>query len=111
MPSNESPTGIDQAALVFAATAAGITVLNNLERLSPLTTSVGLALLVLVIAYYGPQRTGSHSRREWLGRLAFGSTASLCLSVITAWPLKLLAPAYELESIWTMAAFSLDPPR
>lgn len=80
-------SGIDRAALVFAATAAAVTLATDDGDWTAFSTFVGATLCLLVLAFHRPVQA-ARGPRPWLMRLSFGFTLSLCLFIPLAWPLQ-----------------------
>lgn len=111
--------GIDRAALVFAATAAAVTLATDEGDWTAFSTFVGVTLCLLVLAFHRPVPI-ARGPRSWLMRLSFGFTLSLCVFIALAWPLQSAAVASVVLrtdvgvgiwlSIWALALTALEAP-
>jgi hypothetical protein len=111
--------GIDRAALVFAATAAAVTLATDDGDWTAFSTFVGVTLCLLVLAFHRPVHV-ARGPRPWLMRSSFGFTLSLCLFIALAWPLQSAAVTSVILTtdvgvgtwltIWALVLTALEAP-
>lgn len=68
--------GVDRAALVFAGVAAATTLISGSGAWTPVSTVAGIAILLILIAFYSPAPS-KHPFRWMCYHMAFGLVFSL----------------------------------